>query len=172
MNRNGSRSGQEGRRDNNQQSGGRRDQERGRSFETQGRGGDQGGRRRNRDNRSAFFQGHGLPRGPFSGVGPKGYQRTDDRIREEVNDYLAQHGHIDARNVEVNVKNGEVTLTGEMDNREMKLLSERIVSRVSGVRDVINNIRIVTRGEEIDLTREQSPGQGQTRSRGGFTATT
>jgi osmotically-inducible protein OsmY len=51
-------------------------------------------------------------RGPHWGKGPKGYKRSDDRIREEVCECISQQGHVDASEVEVRVQGGEVTLTG------------------------------------------------------------
>jgi hypothetical protein len=161
-----SRGGQGDRDRSNPERNGQRNDIQTREFRGQGGG----GRRRNRNRSSAFFSGFGVPRGPYTGLGPKGYNRSDDRIREDVSGLLSQHGHIDARNVEVNVKNGEVTLTGEMENRRMKLLTEEVIANIPGVRDVTNNIRVVSReGEPIDLTREP---QGRTAGQQGFRATT
>src|SRR5919202_28135 len=39
--------------------------------------------------------------GPFQGVGPRNYSRSDDRIREDVSDRLAMHGGVDARQIDV-----------------------------------------------------------------------
>ncbi len=44
------------------------------------------------------------------GKGPKGYTRSDERIREDVNERLTDDGMIDASEIEVDVKNGEVLL--------------------------------------------------------------
>lgn len=43
-------------------------------------------------------------RGPHAGRGPKGYQRSDERIREDVCDRLTEHPAIDASEIEVEVK--------------------------------------------------------------------
>jgi osmotically-inducible protein OsmY len=50
------------------------------------------------------------PRGPYAGRGPKGYQRSDQRVLEDVNDRLTEHPEIDANDIEVQVQNCEVTL--------------------------------------------------------------
>ncbi len=50
--------------------------------------------------------------GPYIGWGPAGYQRSDERIREDICERLTLHGQIDARKVEVDVNKGEVTLRG------------------------------------------------------------
>jgi len=81
-------------------------------------------------------------RGRFSGRGPKGWQRSDERIREDVSERLADHPHVDASEIEVTVKQGEVTLTGTVDDRQAKRLAEDITESVSGVREVHNQIRV------------------------------
>lgn len=81
-------------------------------------------------------------RGRFAGRGPKGWQRSDDRIREDINERLTDHPHIDASEIEVKVQNGEVTLTGMVDERHAKRLAEDIAESVSGVREVHNQLRV------------------------------
>ena len=56
--------------------------------------------------------------GPFSGVGPQGYQRSDERIREDINERLTQHGRLNARDIQVEVKDGEATITGTVESRQ------------------------------------------------------
>jgi osmotically-inducible protein OsmY len=75
------------------------------------------------------------------GRGPKGYQRSDNRILEDVCDRL-MYSEVDAGDIEVRVENGEVTLTGSVRDRSDKRRAEDIVEEVSGVRDVHNNIRV------------------------------
>jgi hypothetical protein len=62
--------------------------------------------------------------GPFVGVGLQGYQRSDERIEEELPERLMQHGLIDASDIDVDVSDGEVTLSGTVDSRQMKRLAE------------------------------------------------
>lgn len=81
-------------------------------------------------------------RGPHAGKGPKGYVRSDERILELVHEVLTDHEHIDASNITVGVKDGEVTLTGHVDRRSAKLQAEDLASTVSGVKDVHNRLRI------------------------------
>jgi osmotically-inducible protein OsmY len=85
--------------------------------------------------------------GPFVGRGPKGYQRSDTRIREDVCDRLTDAPDIDASDVEVTVNNGDVTLSGVVRNREEKRRSEDLVENIAGVRDVHNHLR-VSRSQE------------------------
>jgi len=81
--------------------------------------------------------------GPFAGRGPRGYQRSDDRIREELNDRLTAHGFIDATDIECSVHNGEVTLNGFVDSPDSKRAAEIVAEGIQGVlHDVHNNLRI------------------------------
>jgi hypothetical protein len=79
---------------------------------------------------------------PYTGLGPKKYQRSDTRIEEEINDRLTLHSGIDAREIEVGVKNAEVTLSGTVENRRGKRLAEEIADTVSGVKDVHNFLQL------------------------------
>lgn len=78
----------------------------------------------------------------FRGRGPKGYSRSDERIREDVCERLAWHPEIDASEIEVTVKDGEVTLSGTVDERRQKRLAEDVAELVLGVTDVSNRVRI------------------------------
>ncbi len=82
-------------------------------------------------------------RGQFAGQGPKGYRRSDDRILEDVSERLTQHPDVDARDIEVRVQNGEVTLSGSVTQRHCKRLAEDISENVFGVKDVRNEIRVL-----------------------------
>jgi hypothetical protein len=84
--------------------------------------------------------------GPHSGRGPQGYRRSDERIHEEVCDRLTAHGHVDASEIEVQVKDGEVTLTGKVGDRRQKREAENVAEGVRGVVDVHNQLRLGTNG--------------------------
>ncbi len=77
-----------------------------------------------------------------AGRGPKGWTRPDERIYEDVSEQLSRHREIDARDIVVTVANGEITLTGTVDQRRTKRLAEDIAEGVSGVTDVHNQIRL------------------------------
>ena len=81
-------------------------------------------------------------RGEHQGRGPRGYQRSDDRIREDINERLTDDAMIDASEIEVAVQNREVTLTGSVRDRNEKRRAEDIAEAVSGVGHVQNNLRI------------------------------
>ena len=72
------------------------------------------------------------------GKGPRGYARPDDRIFDDVCELLTRDRDIDAGQVDVKVENGIVTLTGKVEDRNMKRYAGQIVDHVSGVKDVHN----------------------------------
>ncbi|HEV2864101.1 MAG TPA: BON domain-containing protein [Pyrinomonadaceae bacterium] len=76
------------------------------------------------------------------GRGPKNYRRSDERIREDINDRLTEHDWLDASDIEVSVLAGEVTLSGAVESRHAKRLAEDIAESVVGVTNVQNNLRV------------------------------
>lgn len=84
---------------------------------------------------------HGTRTGGHRGKGPASYQRSDERIRELVCEALTEDDRVDATNVEVQVSDGEVTLTGMVDDRHQKRCAEDCIEQVMGVKDVQNQLR-------------------------------
>lgn len=82
------------------------------------------------------------------GRGPRGYTRSDERIREDVSDRLADNPILDASDIEVMVSGGEVTLSGSVDSRYSKRLAEDLADEVSGVNHVQNNLRVRQTGQQ------------------------
>jgi osmotically-inducible protein OsmY len=83
-------------------------------------------------------------RAPFryAGQGPSTYKRSDARIEEDVNEGLTEDHHVDAREISVVVKGGEVTLNGTVRDRSQKRRAEDVADSVTGVTHVQNNLRI------------------------------
>ena len=79
---------------------------------------------------------------PFAGRGPKNYQRSDDRIQEEICDCMTDDPMLDASDIEVQVSSGVVILTGTVSSRDQKRRAEDVAERVSGVKDVTNQLRV------------------------------
>lgn len=107
-------------------------------------------------------------RGGFYGQPPKGYTRSDERIREDVCERLT-HEDVDAGNVEVSVSEGTVTLTGTVGERWMKHRMEDLADACSGVRDVRNELRVQRNGSQGGQGERQggqagSPQAGSDRS--------
>jgi hypothetical protein len=86
------------------------------------------------------FGTQGQPR--RTGNAPKGYTRSDERIREDVCDRLSDRWDVDSREIEVAVEKGEVTLRGSVPERSMKFRAESICDSVSGVNEVHNQLRV------------------------------
>jgi hypothetical protein len=80
--------------------------------------------------------------GPHRGKGPLGYQRSDERLRELICEALSDDDQIDASQIEVSVKNGDVTLSGMVEDRRVKRDAEDCTCSVAGVRDVQNLLRV------------------------------
>lgn len=78
----------------------------------------------------------------FFGMGPKDYKRSDARIQEDVNEALYVHPGVDARDIEVSVSDGVVTLTGTVTERRVKRLAEDAAHDCRGVIDVRNEVRV------------------------------
>ncbi len=93
--------------------------------------------------------------GPETGRGPQGYQRSDERIKEDVCDRLMQHGQIDASEMMVDVQNREVTLNGTVNSRKAKRMAEDMAESVPGVTNVHNQLKV---------RQEEQHGRGQQRS--------
>lgn len=105
---------------------------------------------------SEYNEGGVENNGPYAGVGPKGYHRSDDRIFEDVCERITRHGRIDAHQMQVHVENGEVTLTGLVDDRQTKRLIERVADQVRGVKDVHNQLRIAFRDPSMPGSTQRS----------------
>lgn len=83
--------------------------------------------------------------GVYQGKGPRGYRRSDERIREDVCEALTFHPYVDASEIEVTVNEGDVILTGSVLNRQMKYLAEECAD-VPGTGEIINHLRVQFRG--------------------------
>lgn len=99
-----------------------------------------------------------MQEGPHTGRGPKGYQRSKERVLEEINDRLSWHGGLDASDISVSVDdNNEVTLEGTVKDRRAKRMAEDAIDSVRGVRDVHNRLRIAnTSSGDASGTSDQS----------------
>lgn len=72
-----------------------------------------------------------------------GTSQSDEQIREDVREIIARDVLLDSGMIDVEVVDGHVILTGEVATREIKRLAELSVENLSGVHDIINQLRIV-----------------------------
>ena len=110
--------------------------------------------------RGGYWRQYEAARPHFVGRGPKGYQRSDERIREEVCDCMTEDPMLDASDIEVDVKQGEVVLCGTVSSREQKRRAEDVAERISGVRDVTNQLRVTRDGNGHNWTSDSSRASG------------
>jgi osmotically-inducible protein OsmY len=97
------------------------------------------------------------------GRGPSDYTRSDERIREDVNDALTHDWRVDASHVRVVVKAGEVTLEGTVSSRQDKRRAEDLADDVTGVQHVQDNLRVQAGEGQSGLTAGTStPGYSHT----------
>jgi len=108
-----------------------------------------------------YNRAEGEAKGQHRGKGPRGYQRADDRIRDDINDRLADDSFLDATEIEVVVLNGEVTLSGEVEGRQDKRRAEDLCEGVSGVRNVENRIRVKRTFGDASRRTESEAGDAQ-----------
>ena len=80
-----------------------------------------------------------MPRYP---PGPKGYQRSDERLREDISERLMEARYIDSSDVTVEVSGAKVVLEGTVPERRMKHAIEDLVDACPGVQDIENRIRV------------------------------
>lgn len=92
--------------------------------------------------RIGFASGTRSARTGNHGKGPRGYQRSDKRILEDINDRLYLDPYIDASDIEVQVDQCNVTLGGTVDDRNAKRRAEDIADSIPGVKNVENRIRV------------------------------
>lgn len=101
----------------------------------------------------------------YSGIGPRGYCRSDSNIHEEICEILFWDPDVDASGIEVNVSQGVVSLTGEVDSRHAKRMAEAVIEDVRGVEDILNRLKIkktldmdsdktITRGDDGLFSQE------------------
>ena len=103
--------------------------------------------------------------GAFSGRGPRGYRRADERIREDVCDRLCDHPGVDASEVDVSIRDGEITLQGSVPDRWMKRLAEDLAEGVQGVNQVHNHLRVAQPGSETQASPVARSSAAPARSR-------
>ena len=113
-----------------------------------------------RRERGGYWRQYEANRPHMIGRGPKGYQRSDDRIREDLCDRMTDDPILDASEIEIDVRQGEVTLTGLVTSRDQKRRAEDIAESISGVRDVTNQLRVTRNGTGHDWAPDSSRAAG------------
>jgi hypothetical protein len=92
--------------------------------------------------RGGYWRHYDTLRPHYSGRGPKDYRRSDERVREEICDAMTDDPMLDASEITVSVIDGVVTLSGAVTSRDQKRRAEDVADRISGVKDVTNQLRV------------------------------
>lgn len=74
------------------------------------------------------------------GKGPKGYTRSDDRILEDVCERLRADLEVDATELSVTVRSGEVTFEGQVPDRFQEHRAIDVAESVRGVSRVTSHL--------------------------------
>jgi hypothetical protein len=114
--------------------------------------------------------------------GPRGWERSDERIKEDLCERIADSDDIDASDVTVEVRQGVVLLDGTVFERWTRYSLEDLADSVPGVKDVQNNVRLSRESETFGSSGQSgsgtgygsssSMGTGTTRSSGSLTGST
>ena len=78
-------------------------------------------------------------------------KRADDEVAARAVDILKWHVGFPADRIKVKVEKGVVTLTGEVDWQFQKADADQAVHRLSGVVDVLNQIRVASPVHAIEV---------------------
>ncbi|WP_437942397.1 BON domain-containing protein [Sorangium sp. So ce341] len=79
--------------------------------------------------------------GPYAGSGATGEERSDEQIREDVCELLAEHDQLDTADIQVEVRDAEVRISGTVDSDVLKEMAEEVAGAVSGVKRIVNALR-------------------------------
>lgn len=87
---------------------------------------------------AAGFQGEG----PYRGRGPRGYQRSPERIFTDVCDRLMESPWVDASHIEVRAEGADILLEGTVHDARERALAADLVADVLGVARVRNHLKL------------------------------
>jgi osmotically-inducible protein OsmY len=101
----------------------------------------------------------------FRGVGPKGYQRTDQHLRDQICERLLLDPYLDASRIVVRVSKGKVKLTGSVPSERMRESAIAAAMNVSG--DAVDAKLQVAGGAAAASGRRSARSRKPRRGRGG-----
>lgn len=104
--------------------------------------------------------------GSHRGKGPKGYARSDDRLKEVICEKLTDDPMIDASEISIEVTGQIVKLTGTVDDRSTKYEVEELVERCGGVKDIDNQLRVRSGSSQSSQMGAQGGATSQTSGSG------
>jgi HSP20 family molecular chaperone IbpA len=96
----------------------------------------------------------------YEGRPPRSYRRPDERILDDIYQRIALSG-VDAEDVEIDVKNGVVTLSGRVPRRSDKRLIEEVAEQVFGAQEVQNHLHLAPAERAAEPAAAIPGGNGQ-----------
>jgi hyperosmotically inducible protein len=72
--------------------------------------------------------------------GPAAPETADEKLARRVEFELYSTRAVSLKNIQIEVRNGTATLTGDARSRAERLLAEKIAQSVEGIRKVVNNL--------------------------------
>ena len=81
-----------------------------------------------------------------SGIWAAEKQVSDDQLYDTVRRKLANDADVKGGALEVDVKQGVVTLRGKVETEKQKSKAEKVAHKVSGVKQVQNELQVVGKG--------------------------
>jgi osmotically-inducible protein OsmY len=100
----------------------------------------------------AFGVAAGLLLGACSSTQPVGVQASDTALATKIEAKLAADPEVNPFNVDVDVNEGVVRLSGKVEDPEARVQPERLAMQTKGVRKVINDVELgdTSLGDRID----------------------
>lgn len=91
--------------------------------------------------------------------GPKGFRRSDERLKEDLAQALMFHDDIDLSDVSIDVKDAKVTLEGNVPERWMRYAIDDIAESIIGVEEVENGVRVRRTPDRSELRAQGLGGE-------------
>lgn len=79
----------------------------------------------------------------YYGYGPKGYRRSDQKLKDEARLLLNQDPILDSSNINIEVFNNVIFLRGFVDSRKDKKRAEFLIEDIFGIEDIQNQLKIM-----------------------------
>lgn len=78
----------------------------------------------------------------FTGIGPKGWKLSDEKLKERVSEVLLHSHDVDPSGIEIQVEDRVVYLRGTIQSKGMRRVAEDLVASIPGVEDVFTELKI------------------------------
>jgi len=77
----------------------------------------------------------------YSGIAPRSYQRSDESLLEAISEALTWSPDVDATDITIAVKNGDVILSGTVPDRTMIYIVDELLEEIYGIKNIDNHIK-------------------------------